>query len=279
MFRRHGSADWSQEIVGACSRRQTHILETAAGLVRPGGLLTYATCTFSPEENEEVIGRFLSERGEFSLLHPPQFSGFDRGRPNWVKEDSAAWLNRLELEHTVRIWPHRFAGEGHFIALLQRADRDSAAELTTSSSETPMGRVDLKWWHQFARTFLHADFPEERLLLLNGRLYLRPKRNLNHRALRVMRQGLFLGELRRGYFKPAHALALALRPDMVAEFVNWTADSNEVAAYLEGQSIREEGPDGWALVAVDHHGLGWAKRVSGVLKNHYPRGLRQLART
>lgn len=278
MVRRRGELTWSQEMVLACGRRQTHIMETAARLVRPGGVLAYATCSFSPEENEEVVGRFLAEQRDFELLHPPQFSGSSCGRPDGIQEDSVAWPLRHQLKHTVRIWPHRFAGEGQFLALLRRMNGDAVIEQTDSPVRPPLSRSDLKLWHQFAHEHLRADFPSDRLLLLDGRLFLRPERNLNSNSLRVIRNGLFLGELRGGYFKPAHALALAITPKVANEVVNWTADSDQTTAYLSGQSIRNGGPNAWVLVTVDHHALGWAKRVTGVLKNHYPRGLRQMPR-
>mgnify|MGYP000824940613 CR=1 FL=1 len=56
MFRKEEAAvtDWSQETVEMCARRQTEILSSAAALIRPGGRLVYSTCTFSPEEDEQI---------------------------------------------------------------------------------------------------------------------------------------------------------------------------------------------------------------------------------
>jgi NOL1/NOP2/fmu family ribosome biogenesis protein len=104
-------------------------------------------------------------------------------------------------------------------------------------------------------------------------------RSLDNGRLRILRYGLLLGELCRDYFRPAYALAQALsqrkgRPAQVHGTVEWAADDPRVFAYLAGQDIPDQGPDGWILVTVGGYGLGWAKRSRGRLKNHYPHALR-----
>ncbi|MCA9969861.1 MAG: RsmB/NOP family class I SAM-dependent RNA methyltransferase, partial [Anaerolineales bacterium] len=89
MFRKQGGFDWSEAMVLACARRQTAVLDTAARLVRPGGLLAYATCTFSPEEDEGVVGRFLAAFPDFELQPAPALSGTAPGVPAWLPPDAA----------------------------------------------------------------------------------------------------------------------------------------------------------------------------------------------
>src|SRR5690606_2437279 len=74
MFRRQGGFEWSEGMVQACARRQKGIVGDAAALVRPGGFLVYSTCTFSPEEDEQVIAHFLSQHPTFALVEPPRFA-------------------------------------------------------------------------------------------------------------------------------------------------------------------------------------------------------------
>ena len=73
MFRKEEAAiaDWSEETVAMCARRQGEILRQAAKLVRPGGLLVYSTCTFAPQEDEEAVESFLSEHPDFTPEPPP----------------------------------------------------------------------------------------------------------------------------------------------------------------------------------------------------------------
>lgn len=87
MFRKEEQAvlQWSQENVELCARRQQDILEEAAGMLRPGGVLVYSTCTFAPEEDEESVVRFLLKHSEFSVKKTEAYEGFAPGRPEWVR--------------------------------------------------------------------------------------------------------------------------------------------------------------------------------------------------
>lgn len=278
MMRKHQFAgrqepfEWSEAMVLACSQRQTAVLHTAAKLLKPGGQLVYATCTFSPEENEVVIAQFLRDFPQFTLLDPPRFAGFAAGRPSWV--DSA--LADESLQKSVRLWPHRFPGEGHFIAVMTNQGENNAQTNGRPYNFSAPGKKELAVWRAFAREFLQIEVVEERLLLVNGRLYLLPETALETGKLYLIRYGLLLGEIRKGYFRPDHALALALTPEDAADVANFAADSDELAAYWQGLDLPNAGPDGWLPVAVDGFVLGWGKRVNGRLKNHYPRGLRRI---
>ena len=70
-----------------------------------------------------------------------------------------------------------------------------------------------------------------------------------------------------------HALALALCPKDVKHV--WNLSVEEAAAYLKGQTFSAEGEKGWYLICVDDCSLGWGKLAGGVMKNHYPKGLRK----
>jgi len=56
--------------------------------------------------------------------------------------------------------------------------------------------------------------------------------------------------------------------------VRLDAASPDLRAYLQGSGFRSPGDDGWLLIAVESHPLGWGKRVNGMVKSHYPKGLR-----
>ncbi len=94
-------------------------------------------------------------------------------------------------------------------------------------------------------------------------------------GLRVLRPGLALGTMKKNRFEPSHALALTLRREDCQRSVSWPADSQEIAAFLHGVSIPcDPAWKGWYLVCTDGYSLGWAKAAGGMLKNHYPKGLR-----
>ncbi len=267
---KQGSFEWSEAMVMACARRQTAVLHSAANLVKPGGRLVYATCTFSPEEDEAVVAAFLGCFPEFELIDPPRFAGFGRGQPSWTGDGTT----NESLRKSVRLWPHQFPGEGHFVAVMQRADA-SNHPFGNPLAVPPIGKQELGIWQTFAQKFLRTDLSEERLLLVNSRLYLLPQAALESGKLHLIQYGLLLGEIRKGHFRPDHALALALKPEEAVDSISFAAESDEIAAYLQGLDLPNSGPNGWLLVTVDGFPLGWGKRVNGRIKNHYPRGLRQ----
>ncbi|MCO5179824.1 MAG: RsmF rRNA methyltransferase first C-terminal domain-containing protein [Anaerolineae bacterium] len=273
MIRRRESLEWSEAIVAACARRQRGILAVAPDLLRPGGRLLYSTCTFAPEENEQVVADFLAERPDFQLMDALRSDEFGRGRPEWAvaPPDIAGQLSRA-----VRLWPHRFAGEGHFLALMERQPIEgNAVEDAGRARLRPPSAEEMGLWREFADASLVVGIPDERLHAHNGRLYLRPKTDLPAGRVRLVRYGLLLGEVRPGRFHPAHDLALALTVADAAQSVDRPPAHPQLAAYLSGAGLPETGPDGWVLMAVDGFGLGWGKRVGGRIKNHYPHYLRR----
>jgi 16S rRNA C967 or C1407 C5-methylase (RsmB/RsmF family) len=98
------------------AQRQKRILANAAQLVAPGGHLIYTTCTFAPEENEQV--------GHWLLRKFPQFE------PRSV-EHLAAYQSHLTDTHCYRIWPQSQLGAGAFAMLFKNTVEGEAQPLPT----------------------------------------------------------------------------------------------------------------------------------------------------
>ena len=111
-------------------------------------------------------------------------------------------------------------------------------------------------------------------MLYGEQLYLLPC-ELNLEGLKVLRPGLHLGTVKKNRFEPAHALALALKAEDVKRSVSYGSDSREIRAWLSGESLEGSDGRGWTLVQTDGFSLGWGKQAGGILKNHYPKGLRK----
>ena len=124
---------WSLEKVKECAKTQHEIIRQAVSMLRPGGLLLYSTCTFSPEENEQTIASLLQEHPELQLVELPWYEGFAHGRPELADGNP-------ELTKCVRIFPHRMAGEGHFLALLYKK-KDGEADTELRLSEMMEGQL------------------------------------------------------------------------------------------------------------------------------------------
>ena len=270
MFRKTPAArqEWRPAAVEGCALRQTAILDQAAVLVRPGGRLLYATCTFALEEDEGSVARFLRTHPDFVLLPPPDLPGLDPGRPDWIAASLAAGR---PLERCVRLWPHRSPGEGHFFALMRREGDTPAAVLPVAADRLPPAAAAV--WQAFAEATLKRPLPEQGWAVYGEHLHLLPVAHAFWQGVPAVRAGLAAGRLAPGRFEPDHALALAVIDTTPAATLAVTAAA--AGAWLRGETLPSTGGDGWVRVTVDGFALGWGKRVQGVVKNHYPRGLRQ----
>lgn len=268
MFRKNPEvqAHWSQANVLACRARQQEVLGFGAQMLRPGGRLVYSTCTFSPEEDEQVIARFLQQHPSFEIeaVHAPDF---DAGRPAWSP------VPLPQLSHTFRLWPHKLRGEGHYIAVL----RDTSDGVPLRPAPMPLlpDRQRPKAYLAFAEQALHCALTGP-LLRFDRQLHRPPHGLPDLSGLKVLRCGLHLGTLQKERFVPSHALSHFLLSTQAACVCDLPAGAAEVTAYLQGQALPYDGPKGWTLVCADSFPLGWAKASDGQLKNHFPKGLRWL---
>lgn len=92
--------------LGDLAALQARLLDNAASMVRPGGVLVYSTCTISPGENEEQLLSFLERHPEFAA------DGLGTERPEMASRADGRFLQLL---------PHRHGTDGFFLARLRRA--------------------------------------------------------------------------------------------------------------------------------------------------------------
>lgn len=289
MFRKNEAAGekWSPENVTMCAVRQDEILDHAAQMLRPGGRLVYSTCTFATEEDEGSVERFLSRHPDFRLV---PVDTEKTGLPGCEGE----------LVGTIKLMPHKVRGEGHFAAVLER-DGIVPERWRGSTAGGGFKRIpekELEDYLSFCRENLRyvpgvgSNGPEPGgktsgkggicscgeesacYVRLGDNIYLVPEEMPDLKGLKVLRPGLHLGELKKNRFEPSHALALVLSPEEAVHVLNIRADDAAALAYLSGEAFSAEGEKGWYLICVDGFSLGWGKLSGGIMKNHYPRGLR-----
>lgn len=291
MFRKDENArnEWSPDHVVLCANRQDEILDCAAKMLAPGGRIAYSTCTFSPEENEQAVARFLERHPEFHAERPECAEYFAKGRPEWAD-------GCREAEKTVRIWPHKADGEGHFLALLRK---DGAREVYMPLNDKKKkndkkggkkkAEANLKDFYAFCEDMLTQTdtlLSGRKFLTFGENLYLVPEEMPEMDGLKVLRPGLHVGTLKKGRMEPSHALALYLKKEDVKRYLE--IGTGELAVrYLKGETLPiGEGSEeetakphstakGWMLVTCGGYSIGFGKADKGVLKNHYPKGLRR----
>lgn len=273
MFRKNEEAfkEWSPENVLMCAERQKDILESAAGMLREGGHMVYSTCTFAPAEDEEVICDFLKLHPEFHLEEIRLCAGMEPGRAEFVRKEGREAPDG-ELSKTVRLWPHKLQGEGHFMALLKKEGERKGEAFSAFGLEKGIPEQECKEWLEFKQQYLRK-IPEGKYLKFGDQLYLAPESCPSLKGLKVLRAGLHLGTVKKNRFEPSHALALSLKPENVS--LHYDLDVPGARKFLQGQTFSAEGEKGWYLICVEGYSLGFGKLAGGVMKNHYPKGLRK----
>ena len=265
MFRKdiQSREEWSKEQVEVCAARQRDILEQAAAMLKPGGILVYSTCTFAPQENEQ--------NAEWFVQRYPQF----------------------KLEKSERLWPHLHRAEGHYAArfrkkpIYEKNEKEQEARLSRQDKRpASAGKVRKEKKHVFYDLFaefctatlsqesqscLREKIEAGQLAVFGEQFYLLPDGIDSPDGLKTERAGLHLGCCKKNRFDPSHALAMALRPSDVKQIL----EPEDPERYIRGEALCCGAQKGWTLVTVHGCSLGWGKASQGILKNHYPKGLRR----
>jgi len=288
MFRKNEEAalsEWSPENVKMCADRQDEILDAAAVMLMPGGRMVYSTCTFAPLENECSIARFLQRHPDFTVVEAVLTEGIMPGNPAWAEAEMGELSEDIkeQITRTIRLFPHKIKGEGHFAAVLQK-DGDLAADINTAvysrnGLEKTSALKECKEFYEFINTEIQTDWLKAgettSYLKFKDNIHLLPNQMPGLKGLKVQRSGLHLGTLLKNRFEPSHALALALKPSEVMHTWDLSGNSEEARNYIKGRTFPAEGEKGWYLITVDGYSIGWGKLAGGVMKNHYPKGLRK----
>lgn len=266
MFRKDADVAkvWDAAKPLACAKIQKEIIGKAADMLRPGGMLLYSTCTFSPEENEQIIAGLLRERGDMHLAEMEGYEGFAEGRPDLADGNP-------ELKKCVRIWPHKMAGEGHFLALLKK-DGEAEAFDGKTVEKSKMTKAERKVLEEFFCDVSRMSI--ESMEVRKGQVYYMSGLLSEQKGIAFLRNGLYLGELKKDRFEPGQAFAMALRKEEYASVLDFEQTDDRVFRYLKGETITVDDMQvnrkkGWQLVCVNGYPLGWGKLVNGILKNKY----------
>jgi NOL1/NOP2/sun family putative RNA methylase len=248
---------------------QRNIIVAGADMLKAGGKMVYSTCTFSQMEDEETIKYLLDERPDMHLLSIKPYDGFSTGICS--DEDEEAY----GLRKTVRIFPHKMQGEGHFVALLEKDEESAQSFHPLRKSFTGKIAPELE---EFIKLIKLPIKPND-IYIRDTYVYWVSPLMLENNRLRVLRSGLLLGELKKNRFEPSQALAMALKTDEYPYTVSLPAYDERVVKYLKGETIdlpefADKVPKGWVLFAVDGYSLGWGKYDSYSLKNKYLAGWR-----
>lgn len=269
MFRKDENAktEWSLEHTRACANRQLMILNSAKRALKAGGVLVYSTCTFNEYENEGVIERFLSENDEFELI------------------DSGEKFGRNTLTYAKRIYPMD-GGEGHFAAKMRKryapSDEHSISKNTKKKSAIKPVMVPAeKSAYDFVNEIFHSGEYDD-LYSLSDKVYALSDEikellgyNIDFKKIGVIKMGVEVLTKKGNRYEPLHNAFTACSIDNAKNVVNLDIDDQRLYKFLHGEEIvADNDTKGYTLVCVENIPLGFGKTSNGMLKNKYPKGLR-----
>lgn len=257
MFRKIEQAvdTWSEDKVLECAHIQKNLLKGAYDMLKQGGMVIYSTCTYSYEENEAMVHYAVDELG-FELLPLSKSHGLCPG---------------VDLDEVVRCYPHHYRGEGHFIALLRKPG--NSPRKVVRPMKPQVSQADLKVLKAFYQETLNKKVPAY-IIENNGHLYAIKKNFPELKGIRVLRNGLYLGEVRKNRFIPSYSLALTLTKEDVKRSYDYSCDSEEIKKYIHGETLEGTGNKGFGVIFVDGYPLSFYKE-SNQVKNLFPKGLRR----
>ena len=211
-----------------------------------------------------------------------------------------------QLSKCVRIFPHHMNGEGHFIALLKKRGELPGVHKKVARKGGRPTRDDEKALLEFMKD-VTMEWSMEQIEVYKGQVYFIPSPPDIRGKIPFLRNGLYLGEIKKGRFEPSQSFAMALKGctsdwdladtvgneetqtnrDAVGEeqsaeyasILNFDWHDERVRRYLCGETIDADDKHpartkGWQLVCVNGYPLGWGKLVNGTLKNKYHPGWR-----
>lgn len=264
MFRKDDTAidEWSPENVKMCAERQAEILECAVKMLKTGGYIVYATCTFSLEENEMMIDTFLQNHPEFEIVPVNE-----KVRENTADGIHFEGCKCEEIHYTRRCYPHKTRGEGQFMAVLHNKKENYCS---FSKNDIKKEKID-RTITDFLDDVL-ISYNKDSVIMYNGNpVYFTPEFPVPRGT--AFSCGVTIGEIRKNYIQPHHQFFMAMGTDF-KRIIELSADSDEIKKYLHGEEFETDCPNGWAAVLVDGCTVGGVKVSNGRAKNHYPKGLR-----
>lgn len=266
MFRKNedARAEWSEGEVKACARRSLKILDSAARITASGGCIVYSTCTFSPEENEEVVAGFLNAHPNFTLAPVRQALAA-------VTEDGISEYGE-EIIKCRRFYPHKCDGEGQFVALLVRENDGKKPRILYKGQEKPLSKDEARIVDAFLEDTL-MEKPRakaykigEYVVLISHGVPIPPES--------VFSAGVLLGQISKGNLTPHHQF-FSSYGTLFKRKIELSERDDDLARYLRGEEIScDLMLRGYTALTYLGAPLGGGKASNGRLKNHYPKGLR-----
>ncbi len=254
--------EWSLENVTLCSQRQQRILADVLPALKEDGILIYSTCSFSREEDEQILD-WLSDHFELENVEVPL-------KEEWHIVSAISSKNCTGY----RFYPDKLQGEGFFIACFRKKNGEQPRKFKEQKN-TFLGakeRPRLNDWIISPDQYEFLMHQEDVLILPKN---LAKDISLLQQQLYIRKAGVKAGQLGQKELIPDHQLAASTLVSANIPGVNLSLQ--EALHYLrkEDPGVRAD-VKGWVLMRYEDMNLGWAKILPNRINNYYPKELRIL---
>ncbi len=264
LFRRdpESAGEWSENNLALCSQRQQRILADVFPSLKSDGLLIYSTCSYSREEDEDIIDWMTKEFNVEGLKLIID--------ENWNITETKGSTGT----YGYRFWPDKVKGEGFFIACFRRNDGEYGSSFKTKVKAEEVTRKEMEVIEKWVNVKDHHIIKNE------NTVYAWPDSltddmNVLLSRLRVIYSGVRLGGLMKDKLVPDHALGMSKLVNQSAEKIALNYD--QAIHYLQRKDLKiETRAKGWNLVTYQGHPLGWVNVLPNRINNYYPKELRIL---
>jgi len=268
MFRKDPAAmnEWSHANVELCHQRQERILADIYPCLKEGGHLIYSTCSYSHQENEDILD-WLCDTFELESLQIPIYKEWGIVETQSITQK--AW--------GYRFYPGQVKGEGLFAACLRKTG-DSGELLGFKNKEQQKlvaKEIDLiKGYINNPTEFYYFKANDDWMAIYRQHI---ESLNILQRNLYIKKSGVRIGKLAGKDLIPDHELALSIIINKDA-VLQTELDKDQAIQYLRRENIDITTADkGWSLMNFEGQPLGWAKLLPNRINNYYPKEIRIMA--
>jgi 16S rRNA C967 or C1407 C5-methylase (RsmB/RsmF family)/NOL1/NOP2/fmu family ribosome biogenesis protein len=268
MFRKDPAAmnEWSEANVNLCHQRQERILADIYPALNEDGYLIYSTCSYSHQENEDILD-WLCTEFELETVRIP--INTDWGIVETQSTEKKAW--------GYRFYPGKVKGEGLFAACLKK--KESSGTLLSFKNDRNQKLINTEF--DLIKTYINDPAAyyffkvNDDWLAINNQH--KESLNLLQHHLYLKKSGVRMGKLAGRDLVPDHELALSIIVNQDA-VLQTELDYEQAILYLRRENLTIDTVEkGWSLMTFEGQALGWAKLLPNRINNYYPKELRILA--
>ncbi len=255
LFRKY--PDWinsfNSSLVYQCSIRQKEILKNIFSSIKENGYLIYSTCSYMPQENEEIAAFIIQ-------------NGFEE-----VKINTPETWNVFASQYGYRFFQHLTKAEGFYYAIFQKKQSTAITNTTSSKSiDWTIIQHDVSELMNIPNN--HALIKYKEKVFLVNQAVCNIKTTL-YKQFNFLSLGACLYNAKKNTPEPEMALSLYLS-DNIKKIELTLQDAQK---YLQKQNIHLSAPKDIYLMTYQNLGLGWAKILDNRVNNYYPNEWRILS--